>query len=175
MKQRAIVEILKTSIKSNLWAQRWSILLFLMVCIVAYIAQFDIIQFFELLLGFMLFIGIFFFGFVGIALHTKYYFRYERNRKIKLCEDFLKVIINGQVINQIIKTEITKIVLCDNLKSDSFNLFPTIVDSYYYLIIIGENWEQIVLTSLLDVNLKRKIIQWYGQKLEHRYQFFPFP
>lgn len=146
-----------------------------MACIVAIIAQFNLIQFFELLLGFFLFMGIFLFGFIGIALHLKYYFRYERGRKIKFYEANITIIINERIVDQFLKNEINKIVLCDNLKSDSYNLFPTNIDSFYYLIVLGENGERIILTSLLDIKLKTKMIEWYGEKLEHKFQFFPFP
>jgi hypothetical protein len=179
MEQSIIIETLKTSLKVNIWVERNHFLIILMAVIVAIFACFSLIIFFELLGGIFLFAGIFFLGFVGIAAHIRYYFYFERNRKVELYSDRMVIIIDDQMIKEILKKDILKIMLFDKLKyesnSNGYNMWPTFLDPFYYLELIGRNQERIVLTCLLDIRLKKKIAAWYGKELEHEYQFFPFP
>ncbi|MEO7487276.1 MAG: hypothetical protein ABIU77_09250 [Ferruginibacter sp.] len=176
MEQIKIIETLETSLVVNIWVQRNSLIIYLITGIIAIYAQFNLMMFFELLLGIFLFIGIVFMGFVGIAAHMQYYFQFERNRKVELYSDRIVVICkNGQVVDQIFKRDIDKIVLYDKIKSYGYNLWPTNADSYYYITVIGKNQEKIILTCLLDISLKKKVASWYGQELQHKYQFFPLP
>jgi hypothetical protein len=175
MEQSTMIETFETSLIVNIWMQRNSFIGYLIAGIIAVLVHLSLVQFFELLLGVFLFTGTVLFGFVGIYAHIIYYFRFEINRKVKLYSDRIVIVKNGQIIQQLLKNEITKIILCDKIKSYGFNLDPTYADSYYYLIVIGKNQERIILTCLLNIRLKKKIAAWYGQELEHKYQFFPFP
>ena len=166
---------LETSLIVNIWMQRNDFIGYLMAIIVAVFVHLSFLQFFELLLGVFLFTGIALFGFVGLYAHILYYFRFEVNRKVELYTDRILTYKNAQKVQEMSKNEITKIILCDKLKSEGFNLWPSNADSYYYLIVIGKNKEQIILTCLLDIRLKKKIATWYGREFEHQYQFFPFP
>jgi hypothetical protein len=116
-----------------------------------------------------------FLGFVAIAAHVRYYFHYERRRKGELFGDRMIINVNDKVMEQILKNDILKITLYDKRHVDEGNLFPTVLDSFYYLIATCKNQEAVILTCLLDIKLKKKITAWYGQELEHKYQFFPFP
>ncbi len=127
------------------------------------------------MLLFFLFVGIFFLGFVAIAAHIRYYFHFEKRRKVELHPDRMVIAVNDQVVEQIFKKDIVNITLYDKRHIDTGNPFPTLLDSFYYLGVTGKNQERIVLTCLLDIRLKKKITAWYGQELEHTYQFFPFP
>jgi hypothetical protein len=175
MEQSTKIETLETSLKVNIWMQRSSFIGYLIAGIIAVLVHLSLVQFFELLLGVFLFTGIFLFGFVGISAHIQYYFRFERSRKVELYSDRIVIFKNGQILQQMFKNEINKIILCDKIKSYGFNLNPTYADSYYYLVVLGRNQERIILTCLLNISLKKKIATWYGQELEHKYQFFPFP
>jgi hypothetical protein len=103
-----------------------------------------------------------------------YYFHFENGRKVELHPDRMVITVNDQVVEQIFKKDIISITLYDKRHVDTGNLFPTLLDSFYYLVLIGKNQKRIVLTCLLDIRLKRKITAWYGQELEHTYQFFLF-
>ena len=133
-----------------------------------------LIKYFEMLFFFFLFVGIFFLGFVAIAAHIRYYFHFEKRRKVELHTDRMVITMNDQVVEQLLKKDIISITLYDKRHVDG-NLFPVLLDSFYYLGVTGKNQERIVLTCLLDIRLKKKITTWYGQELKHTYQFFPFP
>lgn len=179
MEQNKIVETFETSLIANIWVERNNVIPFLLACIITIAVQFSLIKFFELLLGSFLFTGIIFLGFVGIAAHIQYHFHFEKNRKVHLFADRIIISISSEVFAQLFKKDIVKIILFDKLKSESksggYNAWPTYLDPFYYLIVIGKNQERIILTCLLDIRLKKKIAAWYGQELEHKYQFFPFP
>jgi hypothetical protein len=184
MEQNGLTQTFKTSLAANIWAERNHILIFLMAVIVAIIAQFTLLQFFELLIGLFLWTGIFFLGFVGIAAHIQYYFHLERSVDVKLYTDRMVIYKHGDVLAEIFKRDIVKIVICDRLRnygyeSDGYdhyyNAWSTFADPFYYLLVIDKQQGSIILTCLLDIRLKKKIAAWYGQKLEHKYQFFPFP
>ncbi len=175
MGENTVIETFKTSLIVNIWMQRNSFIGYLIAGIIAVLAHFSLIQFFELLLGVFLFIGIALLGFVGIYAHILYYFRFERNRKVELYTDRIVTRKNDQIVQQMFKNEITRIILCDNIRSSGITSWSTYADSYYYLIVIGKNQERIILTCLLNISLKKKIDVWYGQEIEHKYQFFPFP
>jgi hypothetical protein len=85
------------------------------------------------------------------------------------------ITVNDKVVEQIFKKDIINITLYDKRHVDTGNLFPVLLDTFYYLVVTGKNQETVVLTCLLDIRLKKKITAWYGQELEHTYQFFPFP
>lgn len=174
MKLNGNVQILKTSLRSNLWVHRWTFVLCLIIVVCSIIGEVNFVQFIEIALVLFLFSGIFFFGFVGIALHLRYYLHYEKGREVKLFEDHITV-IDEYGVNQIFKKEVAKIMLFNNIKYNDYNLFPTSIDRFYYLTIIAENGEQLILTCILDTKLKKKIVEWYGREPEHKYQFFPFP
>ena len=179
MEQSTIIETFETSLIANIWVERYNIMVFLMVSIIAIFVQFSLIIFLEFLLASLLFTGIFMLGFVGIAAHIRYYFHFERNRKVELYTDRMVINLNSDVLEEIFKKDIVKIILCDKLKykleSGGYNLWGTFADPFYYLVVIGKNKENVILTCLLDIKLKKKIAAWYGQELEHKYQFFPFP
>ena len=170
-----MIETFKTSLIVNIWMQRNSFIGYLIAGIIAVLVHLSLVQFFELLLGVFLFTGIALFGFVGIYAHILYYFRFEINRKVELYTNRIVICKNDQIVQQMFKNEITKIILCDKIKSYGFNLNPTYADSYYYLIVVGKSQETVILTCLLNISLKKKIAAWYGQELEQKYQFFPFP
>ena len=176
MEQDKEIETFETSLLANMWAERRFIGLLIVVIIISSIyGHLNSIQFFEEMLGMFFFIGIALLGFVAIAAHVKYYFHFDRNRKVELFTDRMIISLNSQVTEQILKTDIIKITLYDKRHVNEANLFPTVLDSFYYLIVIGKNKERVVLTCLLDIKLKKKIAAWYGHELEHEYQFFPFP
>ncbi len=135
----------------------------------------SVYEFFEVLLFSFLFFGIAFLGFVAITAHIRYYFHYELHRKVELFTDKMVIKVKDKVVGQLLKNDIVKITLYDKRHIDEANLFPTLLDSFYYLIVTGKNQERIILTCLLDIRLKKKIAAWYGQELEHVYQLFPFP
>ncbi len=175
MEQSTVIETLETSLLANIWAERLFIISFMIAVIISIYVHFDFFEFFELISGFFLFVGIVFLGFVAIAAHLRYYFHFERRRKVELYADRMVISVNDQVRKQILKNDIIKIILFDKRHVDTGNLFPTLLDSFYYLVVIGKNKERIILTCLLDIRLKKKITAWYGQELEHIYQVFPFP
>ena len=175
MEQSTIIETFETSLGVNIWVERYSIVVYLITGIIAIYAHLSLVIFFEALLGIFLFTGIVFMGFVGIAAHIRYFFYFERNRKVELYRDRMVISVNGEVAEQIFKNDIVKIILRDKIKSYGYNLWPTSADPFYYLVVLGKNQEKVILTCLLDIGLKKKIAGWYGQELEHKYQFFPFP
>jgi hypothetical protein len=175
MEQSTIVETFETSLGVNLRVEINNIVVFFMVVIIAIYFQISLIMFFELLVGSFLFAGTVLMGFVGIAAHVKYYFNFERNRKVDLYTDRMVISMNGEVAEQIFKNDIVKIILYDKINSSGVNFHPTNADPFYYLVVIANNQEMVVLTCLLGKRLKKKIASWYGQELEHKYQFFPFP
>jgi hypothetical protein len=175
MEESTIIETFETSLIVNIWMHRNSFIGYLIAGIIAVLVRLSLVQFFELLLGVFLLINVALFGFVGIAAHIEYYFRFERNRKVELYTDRMVIYKNNQVVQEMLKYEITKIILYDKIKSYGYNLWPTLHDSYYYLAVVSKNQERIILTCLLNISLKKKIAAWYGQGLEHKYQFFPFP
>jgi hypothetical protein len=175
MEQSTIIETLQTSLLVNIWAERRFIVLFIVAIIISIYVHLDSFQFLEEILGMFFFIGIVFLGFVAIAAHVKYYFHYERGRKVELHPDLMVITVNDKVVEQIFKKDISNITLYDKRHIDTGNFFPVVLDSFYYLVLIGKNQERVILTCLLDIRLKKKITAWYGQELEHTYQFFPFP
>jgi hypothetical protein len=175
MEQSTEFETLEPSLLVNIWAERLFIIFFIVATIIGIYVHGSLFQYFEVLLVFFLFVGIVFLGFVAMAAHVRYYFHFEKRRKVELHPDRMVIIVNNQVVEQILKRDIIKITLYDKRHVDVGNLFPTLLDTFYYLDITGKNQERIVLTCLLDIRLKKKITAWYGQELEHTYQFFPFP
>jgi hypothetical protein len=175
MEESAIIETLKPSLLSNIWVERRFIIYMMVAAIIGIYALANLFKFFEAMLGIFAFVGIVFFGFVAIVAHVRYYFYYERNRKVELYHDRMIIKLKNEEIQQILKSDIIKIILYDKRHIDEGNFFPTILDSFYYLIIISKNQERVILTCLLDIKLKKKINIWYGQELKHSYQFFPFP
>ena len=175
MEQNSPGETLKTSLGVNIWAERNYIIVSLLTGVIVIYVKLSLVNFFEALAGIYLFTGIFFLGFVGIIAHVKYYFNFERNRKVELYTDRMVISVNGELTKQIFKNDILKIILCDKLQSYGNNLYPTYLDAFYYLVVIGKNQERVILTCLLDRKLKKKIATWYGLELEHKYQFFPIP
>jgi hypothetical protein len=175
MEQSTIIETLETSLLVNIWAERLFIIFFIVATIISIYVHVTLFQYFEVMLLFFLFVGIFFLGFVAIAAHVRYYFHFEKRRKVELHPDRIVIALNDQVLEQIFKKDIINITLYDKRHVDTGNLFPTLLDSFYYLDVTGKNQEKIVLTCLLDAQLKKKITAWYGQEFEHTYQFFPFP
>jgi len=175
MEENSSIQELKTSFVVNIWVERNNFIVLLMVVIVAavYGRQFNLMQLFELFVGSFLFAGIVFFGFVGIALHIRYYFHYEKYRSVKLFADRLVISIEHVETAEIFKKDIVKIILRDRINSSG--RYQTFVDPFYYLIVVSQNHEPVILTCILDMNLKKKIAGWYGQELEHKYQFFPSP
>ncbi len=175
MGQSTIIETLETSLLANILVEWFFIIQFIVATIIGIYTQLNLVEFLELLLGFFLFVGIVFLGFVAIVAHVRYYFHYEQHRKVELYADRMVISVNDQVIEQIFKNDIIKIILYDKRHVDEGNLFPTLLDSFYYLDVIGKNKEKVILTCLLDIKLKKKIAAWYGKELEHNYQLFPFP
>lgn len=175
MEQSANPETLETSLIVNIWVQRWNIIVFFIVVILTIYVQLNLIQFVEVLLGAFLWTSIFMFGFLGIAAHIRYYFHYEKNRKVALYPDKIVVSKNNDIVMQVVKHDIVKIILRDKIKSYGYNLNPSFADPFYYLIVIYKGNESVILTCLLDLKLKKKISSWYGKEFEHSYQFFPFP
>ena len=175
MEQNTTNETLETSLSANLWAERLLIITILMVAFISIYAHLNLLQFFESTLIIFLFVGTFFLGFVAIAAHIKYYFRFEKHRKVELYSDRMVVTVCNRVTEQILKTDILRITLYDKRHIDKTNLFPGFLDPFYYLTVTGKNRQEIILTCLLDIRLKEKINEWYGQELKHIYQFFPFP
>jgi len=175
MEQSITIETLETSLPVNIWAERQFILFFIVGTAISIYAHVTLLQYAEIMGIFFLFVGIFFLGFVAIAAHLRYYFHFEKRRKVELQLDSMVIILNDQVVEQIYKKDIIKITLYDKQRVDGGNLLPTALDSLYYLVVTGKNVESIVLTCLLDIRLKKKIAAWYGEELKHTYQFFPFP
>jgi hypothetical protein len=174
MEQSKIIETLQTSILANIWAEGFFIINFIVATTICIYAHVSLLQYFEIMLGFFVFVGIFFLGFVAIAADIRYYFYFERSRKVELYADRMVITVNDQVVEQIFKKDIDKITLHEIRREDEANWVPTLLDSFYYLTVIGKNKERIVLTCLLDIRLKKKIAAWYGERLGHVYQFFPF-
>ena len=184
MEQSKIVNKLETTLLANTWVERNNILVLLMVGIVDIYLKFSLIKLFELLLGIFAFTGIVFMGIVGIAAHIRYYFYFERHRKVALYTDRMVISVNDEALETVLKNDIVKIIIHDKLRNCGYELngydhyynsYPSFADSFYYLVIIGKNQERVILTCLLDIKLKQKIAAWYGHKLDHKYQFFPFP
>jgi len=175
MEQSAKIETLETSLLANFWAERFFIIDLMVPVVIGIYVHFNLLQNFELMVGSFFFVGIVFLGFVAIAAHIRYYFNFERNRKLELYTDRMVICVNNQVVGQILKNDILRITLYDKRHVDVGNLFPTLLDSFYYLVVTGKNQEGVVLTCLLDIRLKKKITAWYGREPEHIYQFFPFP
>jgi hypothetical protein len=175
MEQSTEFETLEPSLLVNIWAERLFIIFFIVATIIGIYVHGSLFQYFEVLLVFFLFVGIVFLGFVAMAAHVRYYFHFEKRRKVELQLDSMVIILNDQVVEQIYKKDIIKITLYDKQRADGGNLLPTALDSLYYLVVTGKNVESIVLTCLLDIRLKKKIAAWYGEELKHTYQFFPFP
>ena len=175
MEQSTMIETLQTSLLVNIWAERLFIIFFIVATTISIYAHVTLFQYFEVMLGLFLFVGIFFLGFVAIAAHLRYYFHFEKRRKVELHPDRMVTTLNDEVVEQIFKKDIINITLYDKRHTDTGNLFPNLLDSFYYLVVTGKNQETVVLTCLLDIRLKKKITAWYGQELEHTYQLFPFP
>ena len=175
MEESTIIETLETSLLANVWVERRFIIFLMVATTIGIYVQLNLSEFLELLLYFFLFIGIVFLGFVAIAAHIRYYCHFERHRKVELYADKMVVSVKDRVREQILKNDIVKITLYDKRHIDEGNLFPTLLDSFYYLVVVGKNQERFVLTCLLDIRLKKKMANWYGQNIEHQYQFFPFP
>jgi hypothetical protein len=175
MEQSTIIETLKTSFLANVWVERRFIIYFILATIISLYAHGTLSQYLQVLLYFFLFVGFVFLGFVAILAHIKYFFGYERRREVELYEDKIVIKVNHQVTEQIFKNDIIKITLYDKRHIDQGNFYPTLVDSFYYLIVIDKNQKSVILTCLLDMKLKKKITAWYGKELEHIYQLFPFP
>jgi hypothetical protein len=175
MEQSTMIETLQTSLLVNIWAERLFIIYFIVGTTISIYVHGTLFQYFEVMFFLFLFVGIFFLGFVAIAAHLRYYFHFEKRRKVELHPDLMVITVNDQVVEQIFKKDIINITLYDKRHVDTGNLFPTLLDSFYYLGVTGKNKERIVLTCLLDIRLKKKITAWYGQELKHIYQFFPFP
>src|ERR1700745_2079988 len=116
MEQNTAVETLETSLRVNIWAERNHIVVPLLAGVIVIYAKLSLVNFFEVLVGAYLFTGIFFLGFVGIIAHVKYYFNFERNRKVELYTDRMVISVNGELIEQIFKDDIVKIILCDKLQ-----------------------------------------------------------
>ena len=174
MGQEKVVDTLKTSLLINIWAERNHIMLCFLTGILAIYAHLSLILFFEGLLGIFIFSGIVMLGFVAIVAHIKYYFNFEKNRKVELYSDRLVIIVDDKITDQIFKKDIIKITLFDKIRSTG-KAWPTFVDPFYYLNVISIGQEKLILTCLLDMKLKKKIAAWCGQELEHKYQFFPLP
>lgn len=175
MEQSTIIETLETSLLVNIWAQRLFIIFFMVATAISIYVHGTLVQYFEVMFFFFLWVGIFFLGFVAIAAHIRYYFHFEKHRKVELHPEKMVITVNNQVVEQIFKKDISNITLYDKRHVDTGNAFPTLLDSFYYLEVTGKNQERIVLTCLLDIRLKKKITAWYGQEFKHTYQFFPFP
>jgi hypothetical protein len=174
MEQGAITDTLKTSLPANIWVERQFILFFIVGTAISIYVHGTLFQYVEVMSIFFLFVGIFFLGFVAIAAHLRYYFHFEKGRKVELHWDRMVITLHDQVVEQIYKKDIIKITLYDQ-RRDGGTAFPTFLDGFYYLVVTGENRERIVLTCLLDIRLKKKVAAWYGEELKHTYQFFPFP
>lgn len=180
MEESTIIETLETSLLTNIWVERNQFMVCLIAGFIIIYVQMSIIAFFETVGIMFLWTGIFMLGVVGVAAHVRYYFRFERNRKVELYNDKIVIYVDDNVLEEISKKDIPKIILRDKLKYQLesykyYNNWPTFADPFYYLLVIGKNEERIVLTCLLDIKLKKKIADWYDQELEHQYQFFPFP
>jgi hypothetical protein len=175
MEQSAKIETLETSLLANIWAERLLIIALMMAAVIGIYVHLNLLVYFEVMVGSFFLIGIMFLAFVGIAAHLRYYFNFERHRKLELYADRMVISVNNQVVGQILKNDIIRITLYDKRHVDEVNLYPTLFDSFYYLVVTGKNQERVVLTCLLDIRLKKKINAWYGRELEHIYQFFPFP
>src|SRR5690349_16982608 len=113
-----MTETLKTSLLSNIWAERWFIIFFMVATIIGIYLHLTLFQFFELLLFFFLFVGIVFLGFVAIVAHMRYYFHYERRRKVELYADRMVITVNDKLKEQIFKNDIVKITLYDKRHVD---------------------------------------------------------
>lgn len=175
MQENTVIQTFETSVLVNIWAERLFIIDLMVVVIIGVYGHFNLNMIFELLLLSSIFIGVVFLGFIAIGAHVKYYFKFERHRKVELYADRIIIYVNNQVKEEILKSDITRIILYDKRHTTTGNVFPTLLDSFYYLIIMGKNQDKVILTCLLDIGLKKKITAWYGQELEHTYQFFPFP
>jgi len=178
-----IVKKFETSLKIHLWLERWNFLVILFAIVIGMYEKFTISKMLELAIGGLLFTGIVLLGFIAIALHVQYYFYLERNRKVELLTDRLIITNSDQTVIELSINDVAKITIFDRLrtfgyKSDGYdsyhNLYPSFADSFYYLILVSKNNETVVLTSLLDITLKKKIALWYKKGIEHKYQFLPF-
>src|ERR1700685_1969885 len=133
MEQSTIIESLQTSLLVNIWAERLFIISFIVATTISIYVHGTLFQYFEVMLLFFLFAGIFFLGFVAIAAHVRYYFHFEKRRKVELHPDRMVITVNDQVVEQMFKKDIIKITLYDKRRADTGNLFPTLLDSFYYL------------------------------------------
>jgi hypothetical protein len=129
MEQGTIIETFETSLIANIWMERYHIMDIVLTGFFVIYAQLSLVIFFEALLGLFLFTGIVCMGFVAIAAHIRYYFHFERNRKVELYTDKMVINVNTDVSEEIFKKDIVAIILCDKLKSQSksggYNLWPT--------------------------------------------------
>src|SRR5215468_3876961 len=101
MEQSTIIETFETFLGVNIWLERNHIMIFLITGVISIFAQFSLVMFFELLLGIFLFTGIVCMGFAGIAAHIRYYFHFERNRKVELYTDRIEINVNREVLQKI--------------------------------------------------------------------------
>ena len=124
MQQNTVIQTFETSVLANIWVERFFILDLIMVVIIGVYAHFTLNMFFELLLLSFLFIGVVFLGFIAIAAHVKYYFKFERHRKVELYADRILIYVNNQEKEEILKSDITRIILFDKRNTTSGNLFP---------------------------------------------------
>lgn len=164
-----------TSTWTNIWLQRGYFVGFAISAIVGCLAHFSWIMLVKLILGYFLFSSFALFGIVAIFVHVKYYFQFERGRSVEVYSDKMTLFKNCEVVEEIQRAEVLKIILCDKLKSDGYNLWPTYADSFYYLVIIRSNHQRLVLTCLLDLKLKETMKAWLGHEFQHKYQFIPLP
>lgn len=71
--------LLKPTLKNNLWVARYNILFYLMFIIMnIYVRPTDNEKIFIAILLFISFAGIVFLGFFAIAAHLQYYFKFEK-------------------------------------------------------------------------------------------------
>src|ERR1700743_218942 len=139
MEQSTIIETLQTSLLVNIWAERLFIINFVVATAISIYVHGSIFEYLEVMLGFLLIVGIVFLGFVAIAVHIKYYFYFEKCRKVELYSDLMIITVNDRAVGQIFKKDIIRITLCDKRHVDTGNLFPTLLDTFYYLVVTGKN------------------------------------
>src|ERR1700743_3869364 len=137
MEQREIIETLETSMLANIWAEGFFIINISVATSICIYAHVSLLQYFEIMLGFFAFVGIFFLGFLAIAAHIRYYFHFERRRKVELYADRMVITVNDQVVEQIFKKDIGKITLYEKRRQDEANWAPTLLDSFSYLTVLG--------------------------------------
>lgn len=85
----------------------------------------------------------------------------------------MKIIKKSITLYEISNKQICKIVLYDKNKSYGYNLFPTLLDEYYYMLIILKDNRSVVVTCLMDIHLKDKVEKWSNINIEHKYKIFP--